>query len=507
MDGITIPYDVFRVDNPDSRVSDSEFIAYQLPDGESGGEVRVLTKNFGQPEISFASREKADVFLRGIKSQAGGQVVELNPQDYPAVLTSSISFDPYRVEGSKPQHRVEKEKPSDTQIQHSKSIEPVPISSEDRAITKDSNNNRPEQLQNNHYSGQSQPSNHERALDYNAGVMLSMGLPMLQTILQTPGLIGQISSGWQFGQYLASNTVVYVVSEPGSSEELEAAKNLHRLNPLYQLVEGWERTSESIADVNESQAQGRALTFEQGFEAGESAMELTSGVTGTLSLAVGGRGVGRFAATNILKSPLRGHVVLPFTSKSRGKSIQSLKIDQVLTKEQGKVIDHLQQKIFSQERHSAIGEMAAQMEGILSKQKSAISVALHLRARRELQMKFGPGVKVSAGPCDLGIPIGRAMKGGKLVTKHTIDLNVDTKSRGGVDRMGLELKRTAWIERNGEIGMPAMKIPGARNSKIQQIKAIEKSAIRNPNEPKLIVTPNNIIYFYPKTRKWIHLLR
>lgn len=157
MDGIIIPYDVFRVDNPDSGVSNSEFGAYQLPDGE----VRILTKNFGQSQISLESKEKADVFLRDIKSQLGGQLVELNPQNYPVVLTSIISFEPYRVEASKPQLRVEKEKPSNTQIQNSKIIEQDSIRSKDRVITKDSNNNRPDQFQNNLSSAQSQQSNND----------------------------------------------------------------------------------------------------------------------------------------------------------------------------------------------------------------------------------------------------------------------------------------------------------------------------------------------------------
>lgn len=157
MDGITIPYDVFRVDNPDSRINNSEFCAYQLPDGEVG----ILTKNFGQSYISFESKEKADIFLREIKGQAGGELVELNPQEYPVNLTSFVSFEDRRVEVSKPQDRVKKEETSDTQIQHSKSIEQDSIRSKDRAITKDSNNNRPGQFQDDLSGAQSQQSNNE----------------------------------------------------------------------------------------------------------------------------------------------------------------------------------------------------------------------------------------------------------------------------------------------------------------------------------------------------------
>jgi hypothetical protein len=102
----------------------------------------------------------------------------------------------------------------------------------------------------------------------------------------------------------------------------------------------------------------------------------------------------------------------------------------------------------------------------------------------------------------MGIPIGRTGKGGNFLSKQTIDLEIQTKSGGSIATMKAELKATAWIDRDGKINMPALQIPSARKSKIQQIKAIEKSAIKNPSEPHVIVTPKKVFHFDPKQKQW-----
>jgi hypothetical protein len=160
MEGTIIPYDVFRIDKATPGVTDSEFGAYQLPNGD----VRVLTNNFGQSQISFESKEQADVFLSGEKSKANGQIVQLNPEDYPKTLTSSIHFEDVNVEAtSTPQHRVEKENPAGTQDQNDKNIEPDQINGVDRAKTNDANNNLPENLRGNLRDDSPNQNNAQRA--------------------------------------------------------------------------------------------------------------------------------------------------------------------------------------------------------------------------------------------------------------------------------------------------------------------------------------------------------
>jgi hypothetical protein len=157
MDSVIYPYDVFRIDKPNA--SAPEFGAYQLPTGE----VRVLTNNFGQSEITFGSKEQADIFLAGLPGKLGGQVVELNPQDYPRTLTSSVSFDDQNVHAPVPQQRAEQTKPADTQSQDSKNVERDAVRPEDRAVTKDANNNLPETVQKNAVDDYSNPDNARRA--------------------------------------------------------------------------------------------------------------------------------------------------------------------------------------------------------------------------------------------------------------------------------------------------------------------------------------------------------
>jgi hypothetical protein len=159
MGGVIYPYEVFKVDKPNPSVTDPEFGAYQLPNGE----VRVLTNNYGQNQIPFTTREQADIFLAGLADKLGGQIVELNPHDYPKELNPSVSFEDRKVEVPRPQHRAEKTQSADTQPETIKPAEAKPTKPEDRAATKEADNNRPQSLEENTVDPTVYPNNWNRA--------------------------------------------------------------------------------------------------------------------------------------------------------------------------------------------------------------------------------------------------------------------------------------------------------------------------------------------------------
>ena len=138
------PYDVFRVDKPDQASTDPELGAYLLPSGE----VRVLTNNFGESQILFESREKADAFLREMKGENPSRIVQLNPEDYPRMLTSAMSFEEAHVQATTPQHRVEKDKSASRQGKGERDEDKESTQTE-RSKARDPDNNRQEKLQEN----------------------------------------------------------------------------------------------------------------------------------------------------------------------------------------------------------------------------------------------------------------------------------------------------------------------------------------------------------------------
>lgn len=140
MSDALFPYDVFKVDTPNSN--DPELGAYQLPNGE----VRVLTNNLGQSEIHFESKNKADAFLSEIKGRIKGEIVGLNPQDYGKILTSDISFEEKSIEVSTSQSRAEKTQSTTETSTPNEKVGQNETKQQDRLETKSSDNNRPENL-------------------------------------------------------------------------------------------------------------------------------------------------------------------------------------------------------------------------------------------------------------------------------------------------------------------------------------------------------------------------
>lgn len=116
---------------------------YQLPD-ES-----VVGKIGHQPPATFSSKAEADKWLQ--VQITGRTLTELKPEDSPP-LAPWVKFDEYQVEKVEvltPQIRVEKEQPAGGKSHQSqRQAEPSQPGQTDRAATKDSNNNRPEQLPN-----------------------------------------------------------------------------------------------------------------------------------------------------------------------------------------------------------------------------------------------------------------------------------------------------------------------------------------------------------------------
>jgi RHS repeat-associated protein len=88
------------------------------------------------------------------------------------------------------------------------------------------------------------------------------------------------ASGRQLGEYLSAAVVVYVMSEPGSEQELWAVQQLHRLNPVYKIAEGATRLHEIYPALEAGQG-----GFDQGVELVEASNEFSFGVVQTVGIA------------------------------------------------------------------------------------------------------------------------------------------------------------------------------------------------------------------------------
>ena len=124
--------------------------------------------------------------------------------------------------------------------------------------------------------------------DFAKGVAVAETTFVVEMLAST---ISQQHAARKFGEYVALNLGGYVISEEGSELELESAKGLHRLNPVYQIVEGLSEARRVSEEISEVQARGQFPTFEQGVGMVNASNELGSGVVGTVGIVSFARGL------------------------------------------------------------------------------------------------------------------------------------------------------------------------------------------------------------------------
>jgi RHS repeat-associated protein len=153
------------------------------------------------------------------------------------------------------------------------------------------------------------------SFEFAVGGLVGAGLPAANMAW---GVVNPQHGARQLAEYLVTNIGGYAVSEPGSTQELEAAKNLHRLNPVYQVIEGGSRLHESNEQIAQSQAEGSPLTFEQGVELSSASFELGSGAMSVASLMGAGRWLYGRTSHGRMAAAVAADAAIPITPIPRG---------------------------------------------------------------------------------------------------------------------------------------------------------------------------------------------
>ena len=170
-------------------------------------------------------------------------------------------------------------------------------------------------------------------------------------------------------------------------------------------------------------------------------------------------------------------------SKGLGKpNRQKRKSDIRLTKEEQNVINHLKDNLMG--KMGIALDIARHEPGMISNKASAASNALHFYAQRSLKNNFGNRIKVSKKEPRLV-----SIRGQKA------DLEVKIKSTG--KEMIIELKATAWVDKNGRLQTPF--------KNLKQTAALQISAKKNPDKLHIVVTPRGNFAYNIKSRKWEEL--
>jgi RHS repeat-associated protein len=118
--------------------------------------------------------------------------------------------------------------------------------------------------------------------DFEKGVAVAGAAYLVDTL---PLIMSPQHAARQLAEYLVVNVGIYATSEEGSDLELESAKALHRLNPVYQVLEGASEVLRTSEEISAADAQGQHPTFEQGVQTVNASIELGTGVAGTVGVA------------------------------------------------------------------------------------------------------------------------------------------------------------------------------------------------------------------------------